>query len=303
MQSAPGDPRAFPPLQRAQIERMACTHPSAYGPQISRWDVRSLQQEVIAQAVVGSIHYTTVARMLAQASLQPHRCRYWKTAQIDDAFVQQAGQVLWCYEQVDVLYRKGELVICVDEKPNLQALSRTAPNQPMQPGQILRREFDYKRHGTANLIVAFNVRNGRMWADTLEANDHLCFLEALCDIARHWRWAKRLHLILDNGPSHIDGDTRQFLAQHGRFRPVFTPSHASWLNQAELLLRAFTDKYLRFFDASSRQMLISHLQASWLDYNVHYAHPFEWSWSSHKMRSWAEKKRTLICTKTFATVH
>lgn len=303
MPGAVDGPRTFPPLQRVQIERMACTHPSAYGRSLSRWDVRSLQEEVIAHAIVAHIHYTTVARLLVQASLQPHRCRYWKTATIDDAFVRQAAQVLWCYEQVQALHRRGELVICVDEKPNLQALSRTAPTQPMRPGQILRREFEYKRHGTANLIVAFNVHNGRMWADTLEANDHRCFLDALCDIAKHWKWAKRLHLILDNGPSHIDGETRHFLAVHPRFRPLYTPAHASWLNQAELLLRAFTDKYLKFFDADSRQMLIDHLQASWPDYNRHYAHPFEWSWSRNKMHNWAEKKRALVCTKTFATDH
>ncbi|HWH69419.1 MAG TPA: IS630 family transposase [Candidatus Sulfotelmatobacter sp.] len=303
MPSAAGGPRVFPPLQRVQIERMACTHPSAYGRPLSRWDVRSLQQEVVAQAIVADIHYTTVARFLVDASLHPHRCRYWKTTRVDEAFIRLAAQVLWCYEQAQWLHRKGELVICVDEKPNIQALSRTAPTQPIRPGQLLRREFEYKRHGTANLIVAFNVHNGRMWADTLEANDHLCFLDALCDIAKHWKWAKRLHLILDNGPSHIDQQTRHFLEVHPRFRAVYTPTHASWLNQAELLLRAFTDKYLKFFDAPSRQMLVDHLHASWPDYNCHYAHPFEWSWSRSKMHAWAEKKQTLICSKTFATEH
>jgi hypothetical protein len=303
MPNAAGDPKPFPPLQRVRIERLACTHPSAYGRPLSRWDMRSLQQEVIAQAIVENIHYTTVARLLAAASLQPHRCRYWKTARVDAAFVRQAAQVLWCYERVQGLHRQGELVICVDEKPNVQALSRRAPTQPMRPGELMRREFEYKRHGTTNLIVALNVRSGRMWADTLEANDHRCFLDALGHIARHWKGAKRLHLILDNGPSHVDQQTRRFLARHARFRPIYTPAHAGWLNQAELLLRAFTDKYMKCFDATSRQMLVDHLHASWPDYNRHYAHPFEWSWSRNKMHAWAEKKQTLICSKTFATVH
>ena len=66
----------FPPLQRVQIERVACTDPTAYGLQLARWDCRSLQEVVVEQAIVGAIHYTTVARILAHASLQPHRSRY-----------------------------------------------------------------------------------------------------------------------------------------------------------------------------------------------------------------------------------
>jgi hypothetical protein len=154
-----GRPR-FPPLQRVEIERLACTDPAALGLHLARWDCRSLQQVVVQQAVVGSIHYTTIARLLAGASLQPHRSRYWKTATIDEQFVAAAAQVLWCYERVDWLFRRGELVICLDEKPNLQALSRIAPRQPMQPGRIERREFEYKRHGTVNFLVALNVYDG-----------------------------------------------------------------------------------------------------------------------------------------------
>lgn len=293
----------FPPLQRVQIERMACTHPSAYGRQISRWDVRSLQQAIVAQAIVDSIHYTTVARLLASASLQPHRCRYWKTAVIDQEFVRRAAQVLWCYEHAERLREQGEWVVAVDEKPSLQALSRTAPDQPMRPGQIRRREFEYKRHGTVNLMVALSITSGRMWADILEANDHECFLEALCNLAHHWKAAKRIHLVLDNGPAHIDQETRHFLALDPRFRPVYTPAHASWLNQAELLLRAFTDKYLKYFDSTSRRALVDHLQLSWREYNRCYAHPFTWSWSRKRMHAWAEKRQSLICSKTFATDH
>ena len=303
MQNGVGGRPPFPPLERVQIERMACTEPRAYGRELSRWDVRSLQQTVVAEAIVDSIHYTTVARVLASASLQPHRCRYWKTARIDRTFVDQAARVLWCYERVRWLRKRGELVLCVDEKPNLQALSRTAPTQPMRPGQIRRREFEYKRHGTVNLIVALSVGTGRMWADTLEANDHRCFLSALSEMARQWRGAKRIHLILDNGPAHVDRNTRRFLELHPRFRPVFTPAHASWLNQAELLLRAFTDRYLRYFDAPSREVLVKHLRDSWPEYNSTYAHPFAWSWSRNQLYAWAERKQQLICSKTFATDH
>ena len=302
IKNAAGGHAFFPPLQRVQLERVACTDPATYGLHVTRWDCRTLQQVVIEQAWVDTIHYTTVARMLASASLQPHRSRYWKTATIDDQFTRRAAQVLWCYERVCRLHQRGEVVICVDEKPSIQAISRCAPTQPMSRGQIARQEFEYQRHGTVTLLVAFHVFDGMMWACCLDANDHEHFLWALRQISRRWARARRIHLIMDNGSSHIDHHTRRYLASQARFRPLYTPAHANWLNQAELLLRAFTDKYLKHFEAASCQHLIDHLNASWPEYNQRFAHPFDWSWTRHQMYDWA-KKKALICSKTFATLH
>lgn len=290
-----------PPLTRVEIERVACTDPTAYGLHLTHWDCRSLQQVVVEQKLVSSIHYTTVARMLASADLQPHRSRYWKTATIDEEFTRLAAQILWCYERIEWLHERGEVIICVDEKPNIQALERQL--QPMRAGQIARREFEYIRHGTVNFLVAFNVSNGRMWGCCLNRNDHDHFLWGVRQIVRRYGHARRIHLILDNGPSHIDHHTRAYFAAQPRLRVLYTPVHASWLNQAELLLRAFTAKYLKRYDAASRQALIEHLNASWPEYNERYAHPFEWSWTRREMHAWAEHKGALICTKTFATIH
>jgi hypothetical protein len=106
----------------------------------------------------------------------------------------------------------------------------------MRPGQIARHEFEYKRHGTVNLLVTFNVFGGLMWACCLEANDYEHFLGALRQISRRWACARRIHLIRDNGASPIDHHTPDYLAEHTWFRPLYTPAHARWLNQAELLL-------------------------------------------------------------------
>ena len=125
----------FPSIERVAIERVACTEPGAYGLEITRWDCRTLQEIVIEEAIVDSIHYTTVARILAAASLQPHRSCYWKTATIDSEFMRRATQVLWCYENVERLYERGDVIICVDEKPNIQALERRAPTKPPCSGQ------------------------------------------------------------------------------------------------------------------------------------------------------------------------
>jgi hypothetical protein len=166
------------------IERVACTDPAAYGLHLARWDCRRLQQVVVDRAVVGSIHYTTIARILADASLQPHRNRYWKTATIDERFTTRAAKILWRDERVAWLYDRGEVVLCVDEKPHMQVLGRRVPTQPMRRGQRARREFEYTRHGTVTLLVSLNVYDGMMWGCCLEANDHEHVLWAVRQLVR-----------------------------------------------------------------------------------------------------------------------
>jgi hypothetical protein len=163
MLNAAGVHPFFPPLQRVQIERVACTDPGAYGLQLARWDCRSLQAVVVEQAIVGSMHDTTVARSLAHASLQPHRSRYWKTATSDERFLTQAAKILWRYERVEWLYERDAVVLCVDETPHLQVLVRRHPTRPLRGGQIARREFEDTRDGTVNFLAVLNVYEGSMW--------------------------------------------------------------------------------------------------------------------------------------------
>lgn len=302
MRRGAGGPAFFPPLQGVAIERVACTAPQAYGVQVSRWDCRTLQQVVVEHALVESIHYTTVARILAQASLQPHRSRYWKTVRLDDAFLCLAAKVLWCYESVDWLHRRGEVVICMDEKPTMPALRRVAPTQPMVPGRIERREFEYERQGIVHFLVAFNVSDGTMLGWCLDKNDHAHFLWGVRQVARHYAKARRIHLIVDNGGSHIAEETLRYFARRPRLRVLYTPAHASWLNQAELLRRAFTAKYLDRFDPESRQQLIEHLTLSVPAYNRRFAHPFKWSWTRRDLYAWAEKQGHAIAANTATPV-
>jgi hypothetical protein len=298
-----GDRPFFPPRQHGQIERVACTDPAAYGLPLARWDCRSLREVVVEQAIVGSIHDTSVARILAQASLQPQRCRYWKTATIDERFTTRAATMLWRDERVEWLYERGEVVLCVDEKPHMQVLVRRCPPQPMQRGQIARREFAYTWDGTVPFLAALTVYDGTMWGCCVEANDQAHFLGALGRLARCYPWARRLHLILDNGSSPVAHGTQAYVASHPRLRAFYTPPHASWLKQAELRLRAVSDTYRQRFDPQSRPHLIEHLEASWPEDNRRFAHPFTWSWSCRDLDAWVRKKAMRICSKTYATVH
>src|SRR6185503_15995722 len=239
------DRRRFPPLARVQIEQLACCDPAGIGLQLTHWSSRSLAAVAAAQGIVPSIAHSTVSLILRQATLQPHRFRYWKTPCLNAQFVERASRILWCYEQVEQLVARGEVLICFDEKPNVQALERW-PKQWLRPGHIEQQEFEYVRHGTVNFAAALLVHTGQMRGWCLDKNDseHLApVLQAMLD---ELEWAKRIHWIWDGGPSHTSRATAVVLARYGkRVRVLLTPAHASWLNQGELLLRAFGERYLR----------------------------------------------------------
>lgn len=295
--------QGFPSLERGQSERAACPEPGAYGVHLPPWDCRSLAPVVGEQAGVEAIPYPTVARLVAAARLQPPRSRSWKPAPIDAEVTQRAAKILWRDERVEWLSQRGEVVIGLDEKPTIPALSRCAPKQPLRAGRSERREFEYERHGTTPFLVSFNVVDGTLWGCCLERNDHEHFLWGVRQVARRSRPARRLHLIRDKGSSPIDQHTHAYFAAPPRFRVRFPPAHASWLHPAELLVRAFSDKSLDRFDCRSRHELINPLNASGPEDTRSFAHPLSWSWTRRHMYEWAEHRGASISSKTYATVH
>jgi hypothetical protein len=273
--------------------------------ELTHWSVRTLQKVAARESIGPRVHFTTIGRVLREATLQPHRWRYWKTTRWDDTAVERAAQVLECYERAWEWWEQGILVVCMDEKPNLQALERAGPGYPMRPGWIERQEFEYIRHGTVHLLVGLTVHDGQMWAECLEANDGAHFRAALLRYWARWRGYVGIYLIMDNGPSHGAAET-QALCRELRDPWVqvrYTPPRASWLNQAELLLGAFSRRYLRRGSWGSRQALIDHIMNSVREYNEFFAHPFRWSWTSQDLRHWVERKHLSIRCNTSATHH
>jgi transposase len=198
------------------------------------------------RGIAPTISHSTVALLLHDADLQPHRTRYWKTPTLDDTFRHKAAQVLGCYEQAQQLAQREEVVLCVDDKPNIQVLHGKQPLRPIRSGLIEHREFEYVRRGTVNLLVKLVVHSGLMRSWDLERNDGVCLRAVLPQLLWDHRDARRIHLLWDNAPSHTARQTHDFLRTHyPHVRVLFTPAHASWLNQAELLLRAFTERYLQ----------------------------------------------------------
>ena len=304
MRRARGVRAFFPESERADIEDLACQAPAQVGWEITHWSQRSLAQAAADLEYVESIHQTTVRNILREADLQPHRFRYWKTTIWDDAAVARALKILWYYERIDSLWQRGEVLICLDEKPNIQVLERAKPTQPMRPGQIERQEFEYVRHGTVNLWAGLVAYNGRLWAECLDKNDGEHFRPAVRRLLHPYGWAKRIHLIIDNGSSHISEDTTAFFHDLApRVHVLLTPVNASWLNQAESLLEAFTERYLLRGNWSSRPQMIQHSLDSQVDYNQHFQHPFNWEWSCRDFMYWLNNTPDLIRCRTYASGH
>lgn len=289
----------FSSTVRRGLEHLACCEPASVGWCVTHWSHRSLAQAAVEQEWVERISYRAVGKILQAAHLQPHRFRSWKTTVWDEAAVERTHKILWYYRRIDSLWRRGEIILAVDEKPNIQVLERAAPKHAMRPGQIERQEFDYLRHGTIILLAGLTVYNGHMWAECLDQNDGEHFRPAIRRLLHPYSWAKRIHLVMDNGSSHISGETVEFWeALAPRVHILLTPANASWLNQAEALLEAFDERYLIRGSWPSRATMIHHILESTRDYNQHFAHPFAWQWSCRDFLYWLNNTPGLIRCKT-----
>ena len=287
----PGRPARISPLQRAQIVELACLEPIARGLHITHWTSKDLARQAVEDGIVPAISDRTIRALLDAVDLQPHRTRYWRTARLDAEFKRRAEKILWCYANAERLARKSFWVVCVDEKPNVQVLERR-PIRRAVPGSIEQLEFEYIRHGTVNLLAFLIVHSGRMEASCIEAKDAQPYIEELAAFRRRHRHLRGVYLIHDGDPSHTASATHEYLVGcDGWWRSRFTPVHASWLDQAELLLNAFSYRYLKRRSWRSRVEFIEHVEQVWPEYNRLYAHPFEWTWTNYKMRRWYAKHK------------
>ncbi len=189
----------------------------------SHWSHSQLAEELADMGISAS----QIGRILADLDIKPHRVRSWITRPNDPGFWERAADICGLY----LVPPTNALVLSVDEKTGIGARSRTRPTTPVGPGRPARQEHEYVRHGTAILLAALDVHGGGIFTATdLDRNtaaNFTCFLDQLdAKIAA----GLEVHLVLDNGSSHIARDTRWWFVDHPRFHPHYTPSHASWLN-------------------------------------------------------------------------
>ena len=183
---------------------------------------------------------TTISRIWRAFALQPHRTETFKLSQ-DPLFIDKVRDIVGLY----LVPPDKALVLCVDEKSQIQALDRSQPRLPMRPGQAERRTHDYKRHGTTSLFAALDVKTGTVVGECHRRHRSVEFRKFLDTIESNVPPDLAVHLILDNYGTHKTALIRRWLAKRPRFHLHFTPTGASWLNLVERWFALLTEKQLR----------------------------------------------------------
>ena len=233
-------------------------------PGATHWSCRSM-------AKVAGVSRSTVRRIRDAHGLQPHRATTFKLSR-DPAFVKKLTDIVGLYMNPP----DRAVVLCVDEKSQIQALDRTQPGLPMKPGRSGTMTHDYKRHGTTTLFAALNVLTGKVIGQCHGRHRHQEFLKFLRRLDRAFPRELTLHLILDNYATHKHEAVRNWLAAHPRFHLHFTPTGASWLNLVESWFSKLTNQRLRRGVFCSVQELV----AAITDYLTHHnadPKPFVWT--------------------------
>lgn len=263
-----GKPKTITPEQRAMVIEKACTTPEGG---YTNWS-----QERIAKEI--GISQSAVFQILQQADLKPHKVEYWCGKSRDPEFEQKMINIVGLYMNPP----ENALVICVDEKTQIQALDRSQPELPLRPGNPRRQTATYKRNGTVSLIAALAVHSGEVTADTIESNNAENFLKFLKKLDRKYR-NKQLHIIVDNLAVHKHKDVKEWIEGKRKIHLHFTPTYSSWLNQIEIWFNILTKDVVKGGIWSSSQQLANQLLEYVKTYNETRAKPFQWTYTGEPL--------------------
>jgi len=229
----------------------------------TQWSVRRL-------AAATGISPTTVHRIWREHKLKPHQVRSFKFSK-DPQLTEKIVDVVGLY----MAPPKGALVLCVDEKTQIQALDRTQPTLPIKPGKAARMTHDDKRNGTTSLYAALEIATGELTGACYPQHRHHEFLTFLNQLIRAYP-RRPLHVVLDNSSTHSTPEVRAWLERHTRVHFHFTPTSASWMNMVEIWFSILTTQQVRrgvYHDVSE---LIAAIEAFIKGYNER-AQPFLWT--------------------------
>ncbi len=249
----------------------------------THWSLRRLGREFGVSAM-------TVHRVWRAARLRPHRVETFKFSR-DPKLVEKVIDVVGLYLHPP----EGAIVLSVDEKTMIQALSRTQPLLPLGPGMVERRTHDYKRNGTTDLYAALEIASGQVTTRTTERHRAKEFLEFLQLLER--RYPKRrhpgvmLHLVLDNSSTHKAKEVVRWLAEkrHRRFELHFTPTSASWMNQVETWFGILTEQVIRRGNDESVRALVARIERFTREWSEG-ATPFKWVKTADEILAKAVRK-------------
>jgi transposase len=241
----------------------------------TRWTMEALAEAMKANGV--AISASQVWRICRALDLKPWQVESWMTSH-DPDFWERAGDVCGLYLNPP----ENAVVWSVDEKSGMQAKSRVNPTLPAVPGIPVRREFEYRRHGTAVLFAALDVHDGGVAGWVTDSTRSENFVEFLADLVAQTPAGLDLHCIVDNLKTHSTPLVAEFLEQHRHVHLHFTPTHASWLNQVELFFSILERRLLRRGEFGSVDELAERVVAFIKDYNRRAA-PFRWTYDGRPL--------------------
>ena len=213
---------------------------------------------------------STVGRIWRKFDLKPHLIDGFKLS-TDPLFVAKVVDVVGLYHNPP----EKAVVLCVDEKSQVQALDRSQPVLPMMPGMPERRTCDYARHGVTSLFAAFNIADGTVISELHRRHRHQEFLKFLKKIDKNVPAGLDVHLICDNYGTHKTPEIQEWLARHPRFHVHFTPTGSSWINQVERWFGYLTDQKIRRGVHKSVQSLEADIR-QWIEHWNENPKPFTW---------------------------
>jgi transposase len=226
----PGAPRT---ITDAAVENAVMLTLETKPKDATHWSTRSLAKRT-------GLSRSSVGRIWRAFGLRPHRSESFKLS-TDPLLIEKVRDIVGLY--LDPPDRAA--VLCVDEKPQIQALDRSQPILPLRPGQIERRTHDYVRHGTTSLFAALNVKSGKIIAEHHRRHRGIEFRKFLLTIDQNVPQELEVHLVLDNYGTHKTPMIQRWLLRHPRFHLHFTPKGASWINQVERFFADLTNQQIK----------------------------------------------------------
>jgi transposase len=257
----PGAPRR---ITDEDVERVLAQTLESRPRDATHWSTRSMAEAV-------GLTQTAVSRIWRAFALQPHRTETFKLSK-DPLFIEKVRDIAGLYLHPP----DRALVLCVDEKSQIQALDRTAPLLPMRPGQIERRSHDYVRHGTTSLFAALEVATGRVIGQCYGRHRATEFRKFLDTVDRAIPADLDVHLILDNYATHKTAIIQRWFAKRPRYHLHFTPTSASWINLVERWFAELTTKQLRRGTHRSTRALVTAIR-EYLNVTNQTPRPFIWT--------------------------
>ena len=231
---------------------------------------------------------STVQRIWKAFSLQPHRVETFKLS-TDPLFVEKVRDIVGLYLNPP----QRALVLCVDEKSQIQALDRTQPLLPLRPGQVERRTHDYRRHGTTSLFAALDVKAGTLIGKCMPRHRAVEFRRFLDAIEKNLPNDLDIHVVMDNASSHKTKLIRDWFAKRPRWHVHYTPTSASWINQVERFFALLTDNAIRRSAHRSTAALEAAITA-YIDAHNAEPKPFRWTKSANDILASVER----FCLRT-----